>query len=459
MKSIRLKVHFILLAALAGVVAFAYRSYKLKNEFVQHQAGMNMSLDIQSTALMISQTSTAARLPQSEFHKLKEWQTTVTTPDRRAALDSLASALNRKNRTEIRRTSLEVAKLENQYFTEAKAKSSELLSKIEWSIALSLSSGILGLILMGYMVRARVLRPLERLSRRMKDFLVDRYSFQFSHPDASELGDLQRTFNSLAQRVINTMDELKSLNQAKSEFLNIASHELRTPLTSIKGSLSLIGSGVMGELNPSCTRLVRIAETETDRLIRLINDLLDLAKIEAGKLPLAHAWHPWDTVVSKTVEGLLGLAHEAEVHIKADPAPGLEIFVDHDRIQQVLTNLISNAIKFSPHGGWVHITSEITEYGALLVKVKDQGPGIAPEDYEKVFQRFRQVATPQPQNTILKGTGLGLPIAKALVAEHGGEIGVESEPGKGSVFWFTLPQWRDEESSSEDKLNKSERVA
>ena len=124
----------------------------------------------------------------------------------------------------------------------------------------------------------------------MMDFLVDRYSFQFSQPEANELGDLQRTFNSLAQRVINTMDELKRLDQAKSEFLSIASHELRTPMTSIKGSLSLLGTGMIGTVDPACMKLIKVAEIETDRLIRLINDLLDLAKIEAGKLPLASNW-------------------------------------------------------------------------------------------------------------------------------------------------------------------------
>lgn len=459
MKSIRLKVHFILAAALTGVVAFAYRAYEFKADFIKHQEAMNTSLEIQTTALALSQTAPSLRRPQSEFNKLREWQNAIAEPQRKTAINSLANALNRRSPAGVRSASLEVARVESQYYSETKSQSEKLISKIELAIALSLCSGIFGLLLITYTVRARVFRPLERLSRRMKDFLVDRYSFQFSHPDASELGELQRTFNSLAQRVINTMDELKSLNQAKSEFLNIASHELRTPLTSIKGSLSLIGSGVMGEINPSCARLVKIAETETDRLIRLINDLLDLAKIEAGKLPLAHAWHSWDGIVSKTVEGLHGLAHEAEVQIKADPVPGLEVFVDHDRIQQVLTNLISNAIKFSPQGSWVHITAEITDYGVLLVKVKDQGPGIAPEDCEKVFQRFRQVNTPQPGHILLKGTGLGLPIAKALVAEHGGEIGVESELGKGSVFWFTLPQWRDEESSSDERAKKGERAA
>jgi signal transduction histidine kinase len=289
-------------------------------------------------------------------------------------------------------------------------------------------------------VNSTVFHGIDRLSRRMMDFLADRYSFQFSQPDANELGDLQRTFNSLAQQVINTMDELKQLDQAKSEFLSIASHELRTPMTSIKGSLSLLGNGIMGKIDEAPLQLIRIAETETDRLIRLINDLLDLAKIEARKLPLASSWSLWEDTLRSTTTGLVGFAHNAGVNIAFDPAPEIEAFIDKDRIQQVLTNLISNAIKFSPRGSTVHIYTGQTKNGHLLINVRDQGPGIAQADQDLIFQKFRQGAT--AENPIVKGTGLGLAIAKALVEEHGGDIGVESELGNGSAFWFTLPKWR-----------------
>jgi signal transduction histidine kinase len=295
-------------------------------------------------------------------------------------------------------------------------------------------------------VNSAVFKGIDRLSRRMMDFLADRYSFQFSQPDPNELGDLQRTFNSLAQQVINTMDELKQLDQAKSEFLSIASHELRTPMTSIKGSLSLLGNGIMGKIDEAPLQLIRIAETETDRLIRLINDLLDLAKIEARRLPLANEWRNWEETLKTTTTGLVGFAHNANVQIAFDPAPGVEAFMDRDRIQQVLTNLISNAIKFSPTGSTVRIYTGQTKSGHLLVNVRDQGPGIAPADQELIFQKFRQGSS--PENPIVKGTGLGLAIAKALVEEHGGDIGVESELGKGSAFWFTLPKWRNQINES-----------
>jgi signal transduction histidine kinase len=310
----------------------------------------------------------------------------------------------------------------------------------------AISIALLGLIAGTIEVRRQIFKPLSQLAHRMVDFLDDRYSFQFAEPERNEIGNLQHTFNSLAQRVINTMDELRSLDQAKSEFLSIASHELRTPMTSIKGSLSLLTSGVMGELDPNSKRLLKIAENETDRLIRLINELLDLAKIEAGRLPLVCAWVPWETLMVKTVESLAGLSMSAEVDITWEKAPDLEVYLDRDRTQQVLTNLISNAIKFSPRQSVVTVRSIRSCGEPLRVEVIDQGPGIPSEDQGLIFQKFRQGS--RPENPLVKGTGLGLAIAKALVEEHGGEIGVKSNLGEGSTFYFTLPRWRDEDGST-----------
>ncbi|MES2965010.1 MAG: HAMP domain-containing sensor histidine kinase, partial [Bdellovibrionota bacterium] len=237
------------------------------------------------------------------------------------------------------------------------------------------------------------------------------------------------------------MDELKRLDQAKSEFLSIASHELRTPMTSIKGSLSLLGTGMIGSVDPACMKLIKVAEIETDRLIRLINDLLDLAKIEAGKLPLTSDWTSWNDMLVSTAAGLEGLAMKANVRIEIVESPQYEVFMDRDRIQQIITNLVSNAIKFSPQGTAVRLVTGRAKGGELLVNVCDSGPGISSEDQELIFQKFRQGAS--PENPLVKGTGLGLAIAKALVEEHGGQIGVESQLGKGSQFYFTLPKWRE----------------
>jgi signal transduction histidine kinase len=446
MRRIRFRLQLIAFLSLALTGYFGYKTHLARLAATNAQNMAVESLEVRSAALAIS--AQAASPPSETMAKLSGWRRTLEPQGRREVANDLLQAVAMKDPSWIRKRAAVVTERESKLYGELTQVSEECWKLVEKQAAATLASAVLGLLFLTYTVRRKVLKPLDRLSRRMMDFLVDRYSFQFSQPEGNELGDLQRTFNSLAQRVINTMDELKQLDQAKSEFLNIASHELRTPLTSIKGSLSLLDSGVMGHVDPNCMRLIKIAEVETDRLIRLINDLLDLAKIEAGKLPLVCSWLSWDDMISKTTEGLVGLAHKATVNIKVEPSAGLEVFMDRDRIQQVLTNLISNAIKFSPEGGWVHISVGRTKQGDMVINVRDQGPGIAPQDMEMIFQKFRQGSS--PDNPLVKGTGLGLAIAKALVAEHGGDIGVESEVGKGSVFWFTLPKWRDDESSSED---------
>src|SRR6185369_4735674 len=152
---------------------------------------------------------------------------------------------------------------------------------------------------------------------------------------------------------------------------SIASHELRTPLTSIKGSLSLMRSGIVGKMNEMADNLLTIAENETDRLIRLINDILDLAKIEARKLPLQQDWSSLNDVINVCLQSLQGLAQQAEVKLKAEDVPPIEAFIDRDRIQQVLTNLLSNAIKFSPKGRAVTVSVEVSASNELTVEVRD----------------------------------------------------------------------------------------
>lgn len=298
----------------------------------------------------------------------------------------------------------------------------------------------LGFGFLQFFVHRAVIRPIKDLSRKMVDFLNDRYTYQFSVPAPDEIGHMQATFNSLAQRVISNMEQLRTLDQAKSEFLSIASHELRTPLTSIKGSLSLMRSGIVGKMNEMADNLLSIAETETDRLIRLINDILDLAKIEARKLPLKREWSSWNDLVHISLQSLQGLAGQAKVQLLSDSSTPVDVYMDQDRMQQVLTNLLSNAIKFSPQGGVVNVRCQVTDAHVLMIEVKDNGRGIAPEDQDAIFQKFRQATN--SKNPLVKGTGLGLAIARALVEEHGGEIGVRSTPGEGSTFYFTITEWR-----------------
>ena len=291
-----------------------------------------------------------------------------------------------------------------------------------------------------FMLNSMIFKPLRLSTQNMIDFIHGKYSYQYKVPANNEIGQLQTSFNLMAQKVISQMEELKRLDQAKSDFLSIASHELRTPLTSIKGSLSLLQSDVTEDFNESTLKLMGIATTETDRLIRLINDLLDLAKIESGKLPLTLQWNKLSDIIKNTQQGLIGLAEKANVNIKYFSEDEIDIYCDPDRIQQVLTNFLSNAIKHSPAESDIIINLDFTLENEAIVSVIDSGKGISPDDQELLFKKFRQITG--PENPLVKGTGLGLSIAKALIEEHGGEVGVKSSPSMGSTFYFVLPTWR-----------------
>ena len=420
-----------------------WSAFETRREIEAYDRSMNESMETRSVLLLMED------LPYHDdtFRRLQLEKEQLTEPDRRAAFNKAVTMYAAKNPLELRRAIRRALKVEAENYNKNRGRREEIEARFEKLMMVSLCILAIGLFIVMLTVHAMIFKGLNRLSRRMLDFLVDRYSFQFSQPDQTELGDLQRTFNSLAQRVINTTDELRRLDSAKSEFLSIASHELRTPMTSIKGSLSLLASGVVGQLDVGSLRLIKIAEGETDRLIRLINDLLDLAKIESGGLPLHLNWVQWDEFCGKTLDGLTGLAHKAEVRLELVSLPAIEVNIDRDRLQQVLTNLVSNAVKFSPKGGAVRVTLSRAKTGEIVVSVSDTGPGIKAEDRDMIFEKFRQGTT--AANPLVKGTGLGLAIAKALVAEHGGSIGVESTLGVGSTFWFSLPKWRENEITAQ----------
>lgn len=220
-----------------------------------------------------------------------------------------------------------------------------------------------------------------------------------------------------------------------SQFYSTVSHELRTPLTSIKSSLSLIQND---RVTPDeAKELISIAHGDCDRLIRLINDILDIRKIEAGQLPLK--------IKQVSVARVLGdvkrmhqlLADEASVSISIFSDADLYVQADEDRLNQILTNIVANAIKFSPPGAGVEIGAQLADDPRFVhFYVKDEGPGIAEENMHLLFQPFQQVHP--GDNRPHGGTGLGLHISKTLVERLGGRIGVQSELAKGSTFWFEL---------------------
>jgi len=243
--------------------------------------------------------------------------------------------------------------------------------------------------------------------------------------------------------VATDVTERLRAQRMKDEFVSIVSHELRTPLTSIRGSLGLLEGGVAGELPAKAQELVRIARTNSDRLIRLINDILDLDKMEAGRLELRREPIEIGALVDVVVAEMSGYAGAAGVAVTVEVRACEPIHGDRDRLAQVLVNLVSNAIKFSPEGERVEVRafpapSHVS--GRVRVSVTDHGPGIARADVPKLFQKFHQLDASDTRRR--GGSGLGLVIAKRLVEAHHGHIGVDSEVGRGSTFYFEVPVHR-----------------
>lgn len=235
--------------------------------------------------------------------------------------------------------------------------------------------------------------------------------------------------------------ELKRIDRMKSEFVSTVSHELRTPLTSIRGSLGLISGGVAGQLPDAVKTLVGIAKNNCERLIRLINDILDIEKIESGKMRLelqVVELRPLMVQVLAANEGF-GAAQNVTLQLHF-PDEEIRVNVDSDRLVQVVTNLLSNAMKFSPAGGVVEV--HVLHAGAnIRVEVQDHGPGIPEEFRNRIFQKFSQADSSDTRQK--GGTGLGLNISRAIVERLGGTIGFSTEPGAGTTFFFEIPEWRE----------------
>ncbi len=386
---------------------------------------------------------------EKDFNYLQGKRETLKSKELQAALSDVIQFYSNKNKPTLNKKIKAYKEVDKQYHQQLNKLLVFHQEKVQYYGAIFVALWVLSLLLIYYYTIRSTFKPIKVLYRRMLEFLNNRYTYEFTVPKTNEVGNLHATFNSLAQRVLKNMDELKSLDKAKSEFLSIASHELRTPLTSIKGSLSLLRLGLAGQFDDKSKSLMNIAENETDRLIRLINDLLDLAKIEAGKFPLKKNWCSLNKLIERTTESLGGLSSTSNVPIEISRIPDIEIYADNDRIQQVLTNFLSNAIKYSPKGKAVIVDIEIDSQENLYILVTDQGIGITPKDQEIIFQKFRQ--STGPNNPLVKGTGLGLAIAKALIEEHGGDINVKSKPNQGATFYFTLKDWRYQLEEQENK--------
>ncbi|MBM3266699.1 MAG: sensor histidine kinase [Candidatus Sericytochromatia bacterium] len=311
------------------------------------------------------------------------------------------------------------------------------------------------------------LRPVDRLLAATRKLAGGDLQARSGPPYASgEIGALALAFDEMAARLESLRMQreqavreereaqaeaaaLKEVDHLRRQFVNAVSHELRIPLTSIVGFAEFLEDEIGGPLTEKQSEFVGQIRRSALRLAGIVDDLLDYARIEAGTFALRREAADLRAKVGEIVESMRPQAQEARLALDADlPAEAMVLDMDPHRIGQVLTNLIGNAIKFTPAGGVVKVALRPAD-GRARVEVADTGPGIAPEDLAKLFKPFSQLEAGRKAG----GTGLGLSIAKAFVEGHGGQIGVDSRPGAGSVFWFTLPAL-DPDRQAEDGVSE-----
>jgi PAS domain S-box-containing protein len=241
--------------------------------------------------------------------------------------------------------------------------------------------------------------------------------------------------------LMEDISERKKIEQMKNQFVSTVSHELRTPLTSITGAIGLLAGGAAGTLPPKAQNMMAIAERNARQLATLINDLLDIEKLVAGKLDITLKGQPLQPLLEQavTVNQSYGAQREITIDLAPD-IPETEVFVDGQRLLQALNNLISNAIKFSPDSGRVNLSArqQISEgKPTVTIDIEDNGQGVPEAFRDQIFQRFAQADSSDTRSQ--GGTGLGLAITRELVTVMGGEVGFESLPGRGATFWIRLP--------------------
>lgn len=241
--------------------------------------------------------------------------------------------------------------------------------------------------------------------------------------------------------VVRDVTREREFERIKQKLMDTVAHDLRSPIASIRAVLESLAQGVMGKLSDNAVKRVRGAEGSADRLLRLINDLLDYDKYESGQFTLNLQSHSIQEIAYSSIVSIESLIEAKHLATNVE-GTDFAVNVDADRLTQAMVNILSNAVKFSPDGGTIKIvTRQKNNY--VLVEIADQGPGI-PDDYKShVFERFKQVESEAHKH---KGTGLGLPIAKQVVEAHEGQIGVRDNEGGGTVFWFTVPMEEAEQS-------------
>jgi len=284
---------------------------------------------------------------------------------------------------------------------------------------------------------------LEAMKRGASDYLTKPLNLEEMFVRLQKVLEEKQRFVKLrdfAAQLEKANQDLKRIDEMKSEFVSIASHELRTPLASIKNAVQLILQGKTGEINENQKKFLSMADRNISRLTNILNSLLDLSRIESGKIDMKIEELDPKALIEFILSSLKPQADGKSAQLKIEIGKKLpSVYGDREKVEQILTNLVGNAIKFTPEGGEISVSVQPSPRGGnkLAISVRDSGIGISEDQQEKIFEKFHQVEGSLHRS--VSGTGLGLAITKGLVEAHHGEIWVESEIGKGSTFTFTLP--------------------
>ena len=316
-----------------------------------------------------------------------------------------------------------------------------------WRTGFLLTGGLVLSLVASVLLARHVVRPIRALQRGASEIGAGRLDYRIAVKTGDELeklagefnrmaGQLQESYAGLETKVEERTRELAVANQHKSEFLAAMSHELRTPLNAIIGFSDVLKRQMFGGLNPKQAKYVEVINTSGKHLLSLINDILDLAKVEAGKMDLDLAPFNVPEAVDNALALVRGRADGKSIVVAVDLDPRLGTAVaDERKFRQILLNLLSNAVKFTPEGGSITVAGTRL-LDAIEVSISDSGIGIAPENEATIFEEFTQINGAQRR----EGTGLGLALTKKLIERHGGSIRVESTFGHGAKFTLTLPQ-------------------
>ncbi|MDD5170560.1 MAG: ATP-binding protein, partial [Syntrophales bacterium] len=309
--------------------------------------------------------------------------------------------------------------------------SKEISTWVSNIITVTIIIAVFMVILLSFLNTKSINSPISLLREKTKQIATGEYGSPLSITSPPEIRELSDAFNLMCER-------LKELDQMKLDFISHLSHELRTPLTAIREAASMLREGLFARDTEKQQDLYIIIEEECERLIKSVNRILDLSRLEAGMMD--YSFQPFDLtpVIEKNVQKLSPIAERKKINVVLDLQSDLPmVIMDIEKTEEVLENLLSNALKFTPNGGKIIVAAIINEQDHTLeISVSDTGQGIPEEGLKEVFEKFKRV---EDRKGAVRGTGLGLAIAKHIVDAHGGRIWAKSTLGEGSTFFFSLP--------------------